>query len=265
MTEPAPSDTSEEGLLPRGPYLSHSRINRYLHCPEQYRLYYVECLRPRVPAVPLVFGQIVHLALSIHFRQGEDPVKAFEESWQSARAMALGYKKRESWESLMATGQALLAKFVREARPRITNVQASERRFELAIEGLALPLIGITDLVADLDGKPTVIDFKTAAFAYEAHEAALSDQLTAYQLAEPEAEQMALCVLVKTKEPRIEWLVEERRPGQLVEFLDKAAYVAGEIAAGRFYKRPGKWCSWCDYLPVCLGNETAVEETLVRV
>ena len=23
------------------PYLSHSRVSRYLHCPEQYRLYYV--------------------------------------------------------------------------------------------------------------------------------------------------------------------------------------------------------------------------------
>jgi hypothetical protein len=31
----------------------------------------------------------------------------------------------------------------------------------------------------------------------------LSDQLTAYQLAELDAEQMALCVLVKTKEPKI--------------------------------------------------------------
>jgi CRISPR/Cas system-associated exonuclease Cas4 (RecB family) len=265
MTQPAPSDTSEEGLLPGGPYLSHSRLSRYLHCPEQYRLYYVERLRLRVPAAALVFGQVVHMALSFHFRHGEDPVKAFEDCWNSATATALGYKKRESWESLMATGQALLAKFVREALPRITNVQASESRFELAIEGLDLPFVGVIDLVADLDGKSTVVDFKTSVSAYEDHEAALSDQLTAYQLAEPEAEQTALCVLVKTKEPRIEWFVEERRPGQLVEFLAKAEYVASEIAAARFYKRPGKWCAWCDYLPVCLGNEKAVEETLVRV
>ena len=41
------------------PYLSHSRVNRYLHCPEQYRLYYIENLRPKVPPAALVFGQIV--------------------------------------------------------------------------------------------------------------------------------------------------------------------------------------------------------------
>ena len=36
----------EERGRPNGvPHLSHSRINRYLLCPEQYRLYYVEKLR----------------------------------------------------------------------------------------------------------------------------------------------------------------------------------------------------------------------------
>jgi predicted choloylglycine hydrolase len=49
----------------------------------------------------------------------------------------------------------------------------------------------------------TVIDFKTAKSAYPEYEVALSDQLTTYQLAEPDAEQVAFCVFVKTKEPRI--------------------------------------------------------------
>ena len=48
----------------RTPHLSYSRINRYLHCPEQYRLYYVENLRLRHPPANLVFGQIVHQALA---------------------------------------------------------------------------------------------------------------------------------------------------------------------------------------------------------
>ena len=46
------------------PHLSHSRINRYLQCPEQYRLYYIENLRPRFPSAGLVFGQLVHQALA---------------------------------------------------------------------------------------------------------------------------------------------------------------------------------------------------------
>jgi RecB family exonuclease len=265
MSEDTWAGRREEVVPGALPYLSFSRMNRYLHCPEQYRLYYVERLRPRVLAAALVFGQVVHVALSSYFRDGEDPVSVFDELWNSSKTTELAYKTRESWDGLRTAGLALLAKFVQEERPKVTNIQASERRFELAIDGLTVPLIGAVDLVADFDGKPTVIDFKTAASAYDDHEAALSDQLTAYQLAEPEAEQTALCVLVKTKEPQIEWLVEERKPAQLGEFLEKAEYVAGEIIAGQFYKRPGKWCTWCDYLPVCLGNETAVEETLVRV
>jgi hypothetical protein len=126
-------------------------------------------------------------------------------------------------------------------------------------------LIGIIDLIADLDGKRTVVDFKTSASAYEDHEVILSDQLTAYQLAEPAAAQTALCVLVKTKEPKIEWHRAKRSSERLVEFLIKAEYLAGAIAASHFYKWPGKWCSWCDCLPVCTGDEQQISETLTEV
>jgi len=46
--------------------------------------------------------------------------------------------------------------------------------------------------------------------------------------------------------------VATRSGEDLAEFLAKAEYIDREIADGRFYKRPGKWCSWCDFLPVCL-------------
>jgi serine/threonine protein kinase len=59
------------------------------------------------------------------------------------------------------------------------------------------------------------------------------------------------------------------RPDGLVKVLDfglaKAEYVASEILLGRFYKRPGKWCGYCDYLPVCTGNQKKVTETLLQI
>jgi hypothetical protein len=76
---------------------------------------------------------------------------------------------------------------------------------------------------------------------------------------------MALCVLVKTKEPKIEWQVSERSSEDLVEYLAKAGHVAREIKARRFFKRPGLWCTWCDFLPVCLKDERKIAETLVKV
>jgi len=49
MTAPSRINGHEEAL-DQAPNLSYSRINRYLTCPEQYRLYYLEKLRPKVCA-----------------------------------------------------------------------------------------------------------------------------------------------------------------------------------------------------------------------
>ncbi len=247
------------------PYLSFSRINRYLHCPEQYRLYYVENLRLKVPKANLVFGQIMHQSLAVFFRSKNDPVKFFTDSWNMAKQMNLTYGKKESWEKLKDSGRGLLEKFLKEEVPRIGNVRGTEKPFELNITSLDLPFIGIIDLIADIDGKSTVADFKTSGSAYDDHEAAMSDQLTAYQLAEPDTEQIAFWVFVKTVEPKIEWYPATRTGEDLTEYIAKAGYVAQEISSGHFYKRKGKHCAWCDFLPVCLGDKKKIEETLVKV
>ncbi|HYM06050.1 MAG TPA: hypothetical protein VEU11_05770 [Terriglobales bacterium] len=51
----------------------------------------------------------------------------------------------------------------------------------------------------------------------------------------------------------------------MVEFFSKAEYLDREIATGRFYKRPGEWCAWCDYLPVCTRDTPKISETLVQI
>lgn len=247
------------------PHLSYSRINRYLHCPEQYRLYYIENLRPRLQPASLVFGKVTHRSLAYFFNERGDPVAVFLDLWSEVRQFDVAYSEKESWEKLHACGQKLLEKFCREEFHRIGQITSVEKPFELEITGFTLPFIGVIDLFAALDGKRTLTDFKTSGSAYGNFEAVLSDQLTAYQLAEPDAEQAALCVLVKTKEPKIEWHFGTRSPEQVVEFLSKAAYVSGEIASEKFYKRSGKWCSYCDYLPVCTGNKKKAEETLVQI
>ena len=247
------------------PHLSHSRVNRYLTCPEQYRLYYLEKLRPKVPPAVLVFGQIVHQALAELFQKKADPVKCFEESWGMLKGVKLDFNYRDSWDRLQITGQKLLTRFVSDELPKIDEITAVERPFKLTITGLDLPFVGIIDLVGRLKGMRTVVDWKTAGSAPDGHEAAMSDQLSAYKLAEPMVEQLALCVLVKTKEPQIEWHCVNRNGNHLSEYLSKVGYVAREIAARRFYKRSGMWCAWCDYLPICLGDTRKAKETLVSV
>ena len=140
-----------------------------------------------------------------------------------------------------------------------------EKRFDLIIASLPLPFVGIMDLVAEVDGGIAVIDFKTAASAYDDHEVTLSDQLTAYSLAEPDATKVAYCVFVKTKEPRIEWHFAKRSANERAGYVGKIRLVSEDIAAGKFYKRPGKHCAYCDFLPLCMGDKRRAEETLVRI
>ncbi|HCR55637.1 TPA: hypothetical protein DIV49_01570, partial [Candidatus Saccharibacteria bacterium] len=230
-----------------------------LTCPEQYRLYYVENLRPKVPAASLRFGQCVHLALAAHFQEGENAVTFFESAWAEIKDFELRYSYRESWQSLNDKGKILLEKFLSEELPKLGSIVASEKAFELSISNLEVPFVGVIDLIADLDGKRTVVDFKTSGSAYDEFEVELSDQLTSYQLAEPDVQQCALCVLVKTKEPRIEWHLSSRTGEQMHEFLAKAEIVGQDIASGRFYKRPGKHCAWCDYQNLCLRKPDAYE------
>jgi CRISPR/Cas system-associated exonuclease Cas4 (RecB family) len=266
MTETSRIKEPEEALeQDHAPHLSYSRINRYLTCPEQYRLYYVEKLRPRIESAGMVFGALVHIALAELFRNGTDPVATFLHEWQNLKEVKLDYRKRESWESLKEKGEALLRKFLKEEAPKIRKVFGVEKKFEITVTSLDQPFVGIVDLISEVDGQTTIIDFKTATNGYEEHQVVLSDQLTAYFLGEPEAQQVALCVLVKTKEPRVEWHVSKRNAGHLTEYLGKVRIVAEDIARGKFYKRPGKWCSYCDFLPVCLGDKKKTQETLVRI
>jgi PD-(D/E)XK nuclease superfamily len=265
MTENWLEEKDDRVVKEHTPYLSFSRINRYLTCPESYRLYYIEGLRLKVQKANRVFGQLMHLALAHLFNGDAEPVKFFLEVWDGLEKVELMYGKKESWEKFKASGDGLLRKFVEEELPRIRSVKAVEKVFKIEISNLDLPLVGVIDLVAKIDDRDKVVDFKTADKSYGPVDVVLSDQLTTYQLTEPQIEELALCVLVKTTEPKIEWHPTGRNSARLTEFLAKAGYVAREIKAGEFYKRTGIHCAWCDFLNVCLGNKKTAEETLVKV
>ena len=120
------------------PHLSHSRINRYLLCPEQYRFYYIEKFRLKFPSASLVFGQVVHQALADLFNKKSDPIDFFLRTWGELKDVKLTYGKRQTWVKLQVSGQGLLQKFVNEELARISHVRAVEKKFELNITGLDL-------------------------------------------------------------------------------------------------------------------------------
>ena len=94
-----------------------------------------------------------------------------------------------------------MQKFCRDEVQKISKILSVETVFGLGLSDLGFPFMGIIEVVAEVNGKRTVVEFKTAVTDFEDHEVALLDQLTAYQLAEPDVEQVAVCVFVKSKEP----------------------------------------------------------------
>ena len=70
---------------------------------------------------------------------------------------------------------------------------------------------------------------------------------------------------MKAAEPKIEWHLTRRSGDQITDYLTKVQIVGSEITTGRFYKRPGMWCGWCDFLPVCLGYKDKVRATLIQI
>lgn len=185
----------------KAPHLSYSRIQKYLTCPEQYRLYYIEGLRSKVESASLTFGSIVHLALAEYFRRKIDPIITFKQQWEAMRTVELKFPRKESWEGLRGKGEKLLHTFLNEHRQRLGNVISVEKAFELGLSNLDVPFVGTIDLVAEIEGKRTIVEFKTAAADYEDFEVALLDQLTAYYLTEPDVEHAEVCVFVKTQKP----------------------------------------------------------------
>jgi RecB family exonuclease len=240
---------------PAVPYLSHSRVNRYLFCPEQYRLHYVENLRPLLPSANLHFGKAIHAALASLYEGNPDVGNKFHRLWEEFRGQELKYGYRDSWDSLHEKGQQLIELYVQNEWGTSGTIRSVEEKFTLTLSNLDVPFVGIIDLMTVMEEAETVIDFKTSGSSYAKHEVDMSDQLTAYQLAKPSAELIAFCVLIKTKEPRIEWHFAKRRSGDhLTAYLHKVEMVGKALQRGEFYKRPGKWCSYCDFLPVCQGN-----------
>ncbi len=194
-----------------------------------------------------------------------DSVSTFKQEWQALREIEFRYSRKDSWQSLSEKGERLLQKSCRDEVQKISKIISVEAVFELGLSNLGFSFIGIIDLVGEVNGKRTVVEFKTAVTDFEDHEVALLDQLTPYQLAEPDVEQVAVSVFVKSKEPRIEWHTTQRKSEQVVEFLEKAEILSRQIEQQNFYKRPSKWCRQCEFLPVCVDDTKKAQQTLIRI
>jgi DNA helicase-2/ATP-dependent DNA helicase PcrA len=145
--------------------LSHSRIDDYETCPLKFR--YVHVLRvPLLAHHTVVYGHAIHEAvrrmfearLAGHDFSEEDLVGAFRTAWISE-----GFLSREHEERRLRVGEETLRRFFNEERASTWAPTAVEEEFTFDVERNRVQ--GRYDLVAEQDGRVTILDFKTGEVA----------------------------------------------------------------------------------------------------
>ncbi|MCG6928486.1 MAG: UvrD-helicase domain-containing protein [Acidobacteria bacterium] len=141
--------------------LSHSRIDDYETCPLKYR--YVHVLRvPLLAHHTVVYGHAVHEAVRRMFEarlagrdfNEDDLVEAFRIAWVSE-----GFLSREHEERRRRVGEEMLRRFFHEETASAWAPTSVEEEFAFDVERNRIQ--GRYDLVAEKDGRVTIVDFKT--------------------------------------------------------------------------------------------------------
>jgi len=156
-------DGPSVGATAPGDILSPSQVSTIMDC--AYRWHAKHILKMPEPATSnQILGRAVHSALAANFEQKCDtkfdlPVPGvlvvYREAW-AVLSEETEFRDDEDPDELGRAGEALVAKYMEEAAPRIEPV-AVEMRVEGVIAGVKV--VGYIDLV-DVDG--CVIEIKTA-------------------------------------------------------------------------------------------------------
>ncbi len=256
--------------MPELHHLSYSSIALYLECPRKWFFRYVRGLK--APATPsLILGTVFHATIARMLRErfsgnDPDPSAIWLEEWGRAvqgTDIDWGVEIPDAIANdglrLIAHGSsqdaiAQLAPFLDEAGFFI------ERRIELRVPGVPVPVIGYIDLLS-ADG--IVHDFKTAARAWTSDQAQQEAQPIYYLAA---LNQMGVrhqpgrarhMVFVKTKTPQVLTLDSTHTVAEMFWLFDVIGSVWRAIQAGHFPPNPKSCFAWgrrCEFFEQCRGK-----------
>lgn len=257
------------GELWKTPHLSASSIGKYIDCSLMYRFSKIDKLKPEITSDALIFGSAIHFVVSL-INQGRkvgsllglsDIYQSFEEQWTAAvnRTENLRYSKGNTFDSLLAQGKNMLKAYVESGLDEGFKVISIEEPFRFTIPGLAVPIIGITDLIEeDNSGTVIITDYKTRNKAYSENDIDTDMQLTLYQMAIKASEyrdreiMLRFIALIKTKTPKVEHYWTTRTELDEKRLEKKAIQVWDGIQKSVFIPNDGHWkCTNCGYKTAC--------------
>lgn len=242
------------------PHISHSQLNMFCRCGEQYRRRYIEGER-LPPGIALVRGSSFHKAAAHNFEQKkasrvdlsadelkEFAVDAFDIAVEKD-GIALTDEERSAGVSMtLARARQSTAELVQLHR----EWQAPDYQPVLVEHSVRIPvnashdLLGIVDL---LDDKHRVVDFKTAGRKQSQADVDATTQLTVYAATVTYAtgtapSELRFDVVVDKSKPERQVLTTTRCKADVQALSQRIATVADAITRGVFPPSlPGQW--WC--------------------
>lgn len=241
-------------------YLSVSGLKNYLSCPNKYLNAQILKLRLIVPKAYFAFGKAVHKGIERRISLGLNPISVFQETWEYEKAVDLKYGSRESHQSLKEMGSKMLQAWEEDVTTQELISTPAAVEVPLATEVAGVPLYGIVDFYS----LNAVVDWKTASSDF-GEEKSLDLQLPFYSLLTGNPELLyGFGVLIKNKTPRVQYVFLPQGDIENIKNIRELIVQAWEgiwkgISTGIFPRIPSSTCSFCDYLPLCLGKEGAEE------
>ena len=256
--------------LRQRPHLSSSQINQLLNiCSLQWYFERVERLKKPFVSHALSIGTCIHRTLSKSlgkFASGASPEvdfykDMFSEMWKKENErQTIRFPARDDYESLAEKGRNMIQCVLDNVDPE-EKILSISQAFCVPVrspDGVVIksPLIGEYDLVVERDGKPVIVDWKTAARKWAAGQAHKSFQATVYSYAwnqmHNERPEIRFDVVTKTKVPSFEQHSTRRTESseqRMALMISKAQKI---IEHELFYPaETGFYCNDCPYKEPC--------------
>ena len=236
--------------------LSPSAIDTLKSCPQKYLFSCSWGLRGG-PAGAISFGSVMHNTIKYFIGElvkggalpFEEVEKKFALEWTSA-----GFEDEYQEQEYKKDGLAQLRAFHASTLASPPNVIAQEKTFELPMENNVV-LTGRMDQVNRVSpGEEEIVDYKTGKPRNE-DKAKKDIQLSVYALAAREVfdwNPVRLTFYNLQTNHAVSAVRDDKKLNKVRSEIQEAA---ADIRAGEFPAKPGFWCKFCDYEPICPARE----------
>lgn len=229
-------------------------------CLQYYKYLCVDKLKTDSPdSADMHFGTALHSGLEASLT-GSDSIMAFEVYWNFVKGLKVNYA-RYGWDELLRQGIVFLNKFDKYYKDKL-QIKQLEQRLYSSYNGINIE--GTPDFIGLYNGVPTLLDFKTSAYKYDADKINCAEQLYLYtylaRQAGFEVEQIMYLVFVKGESASIQKpLIKTVTTQDLNRVLDNVQRICEDLNTRQHYNKNTRNCIMgtmkCEYFDKCWSNK----------